>query len=466
MNSVHFCLVERRNFGDLLSAEGVFRLNLQSERDLASVLRMRPPDQALIAVWSRDPLQSAQLPEMLICQDGMGSDWAAWITTFGGKVRPFSAFTRLIERTIAHDLATSARPPFLNGLTWPVAGLVLGEVLAASRLPDRSLDSLPANACESTLSFAMFRAASTYARFRQWNELVEAWEFVRRITRQHPRTVESSAVARVCATVIDAASLSDYSPHAGSSDVDVRRVCREIITSPELIPPSLSVIPEFASIADRMFGPREERVVAFTDFVRSVDRSPSPSPSDELTSFILGYLASRIAPGTMQHSGVLAPIAHKYSTALLWYGFCAGFGGMDFSPRNSIPGRRLMPDLPVSARRLARDLLRPESLFSYPTCDVAFTELLVLSRTGGDPLAGLIRTSHGSAIVDLVPGVWTVVNVPSKGTEGPSRTMRERDLIAAIGEHINRLQDLCRDLAGTDTADGQRSLLPPRRKRH
>ena len=82
MNSVHFCTVERRNFGDLSPAEGVYRLKLQSVRDLASVVQLRPGDQAVTAVSSRDPRQSTQLPEMLICQDGTGSDWAAWITTF------------------------------------------------------------------------------------------------------------------------------------------------------------------------------------------------------------------------------------------------------------------------------------------------------------------------------------------------------------------------------------------------
>jgi hypothetical protein len=463
MNSVYFCPVERRNFGDLLSADGVYRLNLQSARDLVSALQMRPAAQTVVAVWSQDPRESTQLPEMLICQDGTGSDWAAWITTFGAKVRPFSAFTRLIERTAVENLAISARTPVLNGITWPVAGLILGEVLAASGLPDRSLDSMAANACESTLSFAMFRAASIYSKFQRWDELVQSWEFVRKVTRQHPRTVEGSAVARVCATVIDAASLSDSEPWSGSADVNVLRVCREIIKSPESVPQSLSVVPQFTSIVERMFGPREERVVAFTDFIRSLDRTPSID--GELTSFMLGYLASRIAPGTIQHSGVLGPITHRYPTALLWYGFCAGLGGTDINARNSVSWKRWVPDLPLSARRIVRDLLRPEPLLAYPTCDVASMELLVLSRTGGDPLANLIRTSQGSAIVELFPAVWTVINVSSKGPEGPTRTAKERDLLTAIGEHIDRLRELYRDLAGIDAGVVQRSLLPPKRKR-
>src|SRR5262249_9076905 len=151
----------------------------------------------------------------------------------------------------------------------------------------------------------------------------------------------------------------------------------------------------------------------------------------ELTSFMLGYLASRIAPGTFVHSAILSPIVHRYPTALLWYGFCAGFGGTDVSERESVSSKRSMPDLPVTARRVVRDLLRPEPVLAYPTCDIAFVELVVLSRTG-DPLSGLTRTSHGVAIVDLFPAVWTAINLPLKGMEGPARTQREKDVITAM----------------------------------
>ncbi len=465
MNTVYFCPVERRNFGDLLSLEGVSHLSLRSARDLESLFPQPSLEDSLLAVWTLDPKSGAELPDLLVCRDGTASDWAAWITTFSAKIRPFSAFTRLIERSVVENLARAARTPALDRLTWAVSGLVLGEVLAASGLPDKSLETMAANACESTLSFAMFRAAAAYSNFQWWAQLVEAWEFVRQATRQHSRLVESSAVARVCATIIQAANLGDANALLGPGDRSVVHACREIIASPESAPSTLSALPEFAAISERMYGPREDRVVAFSDLIRGLDR---PSSVDgELTSLLLGYVASRIAPGTIQHSAVLGPIVRRYPAALLWYGFCAGLGGLESNPKNTVGARRSTLDLPASARRVARDLLRLDPILAPPNCDIAFFELLALSRTGADPLAGLIRTTQGTATIELAPAVYTVVNVSSKlGLEVQSRTAKERDLIAAMGGHIDRLRELHSDLVKSDSGEaGQRTLFPPKRRK-
>lgn len=466
MSTLYFCVVERRNFGDLISVEGASRLDLRPVPDLDSLLRQPPPGQAVLAIWSQDPQAGIQLPELLICQDGTESDWAAWITTFGSKIRPFSAYMRLLTHSEFQNVAKGIRTPTLDRLTWPVAGLVLGEVLAASRLPDSSLETVPAAACASTLSFAMFRAAATYCNFQQWSQLVKAWQFVREVTRQRPRSVEGAAVAHVCATIMEAAGVRNSNAFFGALNANVVRACHEVITSPERGPSSLSIIPEFAATEEKMHGSREDRVVAFAEFVQRIGAISGLDP--ELTSFMLGYLASRIAPGTIQHSSVLGPIAHRYATASLWYGFCAGFGGTDLNVR-SASGRRPNLDLPASARRVARDLLRPEPVVASPSCDIAFLELVALSRSGGDPLGGLMRTTQGTVTIELAPAVWTVVNVSSRsGAEGLTRTSRDRETLAAMGEHIERLREAYSDLLWGEDASregGQRSLFVPRPKK-
>jgi hypothetical protein len=467
MNTLYSCLVERRHFGDLLSAEGMSRLDLKLSRDVQSLsAKLNPFSQSVVAVWSQEPRAVGFLPDLLICKDGEERDWAAWITTFGAKIRPFTAFTRLITRSVFENLVAGERTPSLGHLTWPIAGLILGEVLAASGLPDKSLETMPANACESTLSFAMFRAAARYTSFRQWPQLVESWEFVRQATRQHQRMIESDAVARVCATIMEASDLNKVDALLTSRDRLVLHACYELITSPGSAPASLLVIKQFSSIEERMYGPREDRVVAFSEFIRDLERGPGDS---ELTSFMLGYLASRIAPGTIQHSSVLRPLSQRYATALLWYGFCAGFAGPETNTSRIIVGGRRSPlDLPASARRVARDLTRPESILGTPTCDIAFLELLALSKTGGDLLSDLIRTTQGTATVELAPGVSTVVNVSSKsGPEDSLRPAKEKDIIATMGEYIERLTGAYNELVKSDVGDaGQRTLFPQKRKKH
>lgn len=465
MSVFYYCLVDRRDFGDLLSADGVGRLNVKPVQDIESLLQQPPLlDQVVLAVWFQDPRTGSPLPNLLTCQDGKEGDWAAWITTFAAKIRPFSAFMRLITRSELEDIATNARPPVLNGLTWPAVGLIIGEVLAASRMPDKSLDALPVNAFESTLSFAMFRAAAVYPSFQRWPQLVKTWETARQATRQHQRSIESEAVARVCATIIEAAKLGNAQALLRSQDSDVIRACREVMNAPEGVSSSLNVIPHFAPLQERMRGSREERVVAFSEFVRNIEEPRTANR--EMMAFVLGYLASRIAPGTIQHSAVLEPVLQHYSTALLWYGFFAGLGGPETNSRNVAGAARPVLDLPATAKWIARNLLRSETVFTMPTCDVGYLELIALTRSGDDSVFGLARAALGTATVELMPSVWTVVNVYQKpGAGEPSRTAKEKEILASMGEYLDRLREAYKDLVGTEGGEPrQRSLFQSKRK--
>ena len=142
-------------------------------------------------VWSLDPKETIQLPEVLICQDGTQNDWTAWITTFAAKIRPFSAYMRLMTYPISNELQKGYQRPGIGPFAWPAAGLILGEVLGSSGLPDKGLETLSATAFTSTLSFVMFRAAAIYTEFQEWSHLVEIWESVRKVTKQRIRTIEA-----------------------------------------------------------------------------------------------------------------------------------------------------------------------------------------------------------------------------------------------------------------------------------
>ncbi|HEX7287323.1 MAG TPA: hypothetical protein VF532_14145 [Candidatus Angelobacter sp.] len=462
MNTVFSCLVERRDFGDLLSPEGVRRLELDAERDLRSVLSKRlPRELSILAVWAQNPRENDVLPALLVCDDGNETDWAAWITTFGAKIRPFSAFMRLVARSKLETLTLDGKPS-LKGFTWPVAGLILGEVLAASGLPDKSLETMPANACESTLSFSIFRAAAAHPRFALWSQVIESWEAVRQLTRQHTRLIDSALVARVCSVIITSIGLAEGYNLVSPKDLNLITACRELLRTPARSPLTLKMIPQFSSIEERMHGSREDRVIAFSELLHDLERS-SPADSD-LTSFALGYLASRIAPGTIQHSSVLRPAIQKYPTALLWYGFCAGVPSLEGRLQN--PGWTPM-EFPASARRIARDLLRSESLLDAPSSDIAFLELLALARTGGDPLKGLITSTQGTATIELAPAISTVVNVGSKvESEDAARSAKGRNLLIAMGESLEQITAAYNDLVRTEIPESrQRVLFPPKKRK-
>src|SRR5207248_2173816 len=139
---------------------------------------------------------------------------------------------RLIARSKLEALSLEGQAPSLKGFTWPIAGLILGEVLAASGLHDKSLETMPANACESTLSFSMFRAVAAHPRFEPWSQLIQAWERVRQATRQHTRLIDSALVARVCSIIIHSTGLAEGHNLISPNDLNLITACRELLRAP------------------------------------------------------------------------------------------------------------------------------------------------------------------------------------------------------------------------------------------
>lgn len=463
MNTHYYARIDRRDFGDLISEERVSRLHIETVAEI-DVLEA-PVGNAILAVWSLDPKKTAQLPEVLICQDGTQNDWAAWITTFAARIRPFSAYMRLMTRTDFQRTAKRSLTPDIGTLTWPAAGLILGEVLGASGLPDKALETLSATAFASTLSFVMCRTAAMYPDFQEWSHLIEMWESIREVSKQRTRSVESELVARVCATAMDAFGFGGASKILTPNDMEVSEACRYLFRSPQRTPSNFSETKPFADAELMMHGSREDRVLAIEEFIHRSDSILVHKP--EVMSFMLGYLASRIAPGTIKHSSVLGQVTDRYPTAVLWYGFCAGFAESEANMLNASVRRGV--DFPSSARRVVRELLRPEPVLGAPVCDIGHLELIALSRTGADPLEGLIKTTQGSAIVELLPGICTSVNVSSKPpTESQVRELREQEIIATMGEQIERLRKTYKDLLAAEAPVSeaeQRSLFTSRRKK-
>ena len=214
-----------------------------------------------------------------------------------------------------------------------------------------------------------------------------------------------------------------------------------------------------------MHGAREDRVVAVNEFAHSILKTSSSRP--EVTSLMLGYLVSRIAPGTIRHLSVLAPVANHYPSAVLWYGFCAGLGDAEGGGLARLGGGRAGVDLPSGARRIARDLLRADSLVEAPDCDIGYPELVALSRTGGRELEGLTTLTQGTFIVELAPGVCSTANIPRQVVgEEPARAAREKEILETMGESIERLQKAYIALSGNaPTGREQRSLFSTKRKK-
>lgn len=459
MRDFFIAQLDRRDFGALLSTDGISRLRPEPSYGLER-FQVRA-DKSIIAAWNKDPRRSGELPSFLVCAAGTEGDWAAWITTFAAKIRPFTAYTRLLSDEGLRELSVEYKQPDLGPLLWPVAGLILGEVLSSLRLQDRALDSVSGSTCASTLSFALFRAAACYKHFERWQLVVDAWDAVRHMTRQRSRGISAVPIARVCFIVLFASGQRSAERFLSSDDRVIAEILNDFLTSMVSRPRVLFEISGFAETEERMHGSREDRVIAFEKF-RSALRASNLRPT-EINSFAIGYLASRIAPGTIRHSELLAQISREYPTAILWYAFFAGIGESGYV---SDLGRRGV-ELPASVWRIARDLLRPESPFESPTSDISLLELVALSRSSADPLENLITTTQASAVIEILPCVSTLVNTVTRSdvADQGASSARKRRVLASLGNQIERLRETYRELIDDSEVKTEQETLFPIGKR-
>jgi hypothetical protein len=201
--------------------------------------------------------------------------------------------------------------------------------------------------------------------------------------------------------------------------------------------------------------PREQRVEVIDMSLRAL--ISMRRENDERSAFLAGYFASLLAPGTLDHADILAPVASLLPTAYLWYGLFAGM---------NVRGECL-PIGNLLARRIVRDLTLPDRLVDRPRCDVALEEMAMVGP--GENVLRLTGKS-GRLEIDILPGVTTAVRWPLHTEPGEEdlRRARDRELqhvlmeIDQVGSRWRYLSERLREMLHMTEGNRQAS---PRRKR-
>ena len=190
-----------------------------------------------------------------------------------------------------------------------------------------------------------------------------------------------------------------------------------------LSPDQRHTLPEAFSL---MEGPREQRVAAFEHVSSTVMQGDARSAMSR--AFLLGYLASRIAPGTLEHLSLLRPLENRLPGVMLWYGLCAGLSG----------GNELVQRLGSVGNRIVRELRRRESVFDAPRSDVSIAELTVLKRSSDQNAVSSLATD-GHLVVELFPHVNATVRIGKRGTVAETPSVDVHELQATVAELRNLL---------------------------
>jgi hypothetical protein len=414
-------------------------------RELDSLDLTRLSSDELQLVWRERPNERASFPALVVVQREHQRDFLAWALTYLASYRPFTSFCRVVDATTASTALGRSGFPTLGRLQDACLGLIFGEV--ATYLNGMvELRQFTVNACASTFSYVMARAMALKILPAAEYLLTAAWPAVRVATRQPRLTLDTTGILEPWHALV---AIAERGGEFGSSGLAptglIADACMELYTTGsisgrhwKLFAPELS---RLGDAQDEMRGPREERVMAFERAVASL--TASHFRENNAGAFLCGYLASQIAPGTLEHAQLLSRHLATFPTALLWYGLCAGLNEKA-SLESYASGL---------GRRVLRDLLASDQALDRPRCDIAVSELEILLGNADNLVIDLRQANPGHLVVEVAPCVTTVVRWPSR-TEVPANLFpagpvleEAKALLAELGQVISRAENIRTRLA-------------------
>ncbi|MGA2955252.1 MAG: hypothetical protein ABSF48_05970 [Thermodesulfobacteriota bacterium] len=355
-------------------------------------------------IWDHDPRVRIHLPIQIIVGKGHLRDFLAWVSTYFPDYRPFTGYFRVLDFETLTNLRKWGESPSLEGVEAGCIGLIIGEALTL--LPDLGgRVSLTTIACSSTISYSFARALALGAMPNQLDLVREKWSLARKLTEQAPRKLEIGYVEDIWNVVA-------YLQLKGGQVLVIPKIpgvileaCLQLKEKGEISDRTWVELTanneELRAAQEKMRATREERVLYFQRLLSSDAFSKLHEAS--IQSFVPGYLASLIGPGTMSHINLVSPHLHQLQTILLWYGLCAGLHRKN----------ELLSSFNVLGRRLLRELLRAEPLLGRPSTDIAVSELEVLLEGNGKSI-GFRTFSPNYVLVELLPCISTYLSFPKR----------------------------------------------------
>ncbi|OLN24902.1 hypothetical protein DVDV_3807 [Desulfovibrio sp. DV] len=346
-------------------------------------------------------------PSMIITSDKSVEDLLAWSSTYLSEYQPLTTYCYVLEQSehaLVGNLPLRAR---LNRLECAWVGLILAEAITLSSVSAPNFNIAPL-ACASTFSFCAARFSALKYSNDFSDSLVERWKKAHKASRQPVRKLELSRILDkvwLLTALSNTKGLRNDIAMTPDGLNNIYVACKQIIENGVITDAGLSYCfggsANFRTIHAEMLGSRENRVLVFED---AMARICVNKQSFQEASFLCGYLASLVSPGSLDYFDLIWPWLSHYSDAMLWYGICSGL-----QEKNVI-----LSSFSSIGRRVLRDVLKPIYKFDRPSSDISSHELDVISRSEG----GLVFRTGNSGYIDceLFPGVNTFLRKQANDT--------------------------------------------------
>ena len=350
-------------------------------------------------VWG-DPPKSGLLPALLVIPESDWREFFAWTNTYLGGWRPITSLFRVIADC---NFGTILGETPNHGAIWEYRNAALGMVLGETAMRggerrDGRQGGIALGDCIATCSFAIGR--SVYLGRRDLASAIHGWQRAQVVSQRASFELDVDAILAPWSALLEVGGVSTAGRWSTPSISEaVVAICRTLHTHDEIDTAALASLtkgsPEVARAFQIVNAPRERRVQALDIALRSVGERHRKASQPAIIA--LGLLASRIAPGSLDHMALLRPYIAEMGGLPLWYGLFSGITHV----------ARLVDRYESVGRRVLRDMLAVDGVLTSPSCDIAIDELDIIS-TSESLLQNVPRASPEQLVVEILPCVNTV----------------------------------------------------------
>lgn len=375
-------------------------IRVKSER-VSEVTFERSKSSIIHAYWQNEPSDTYHFPSILVFPDIDSNELFAAVNASPQALTPLSAFCRVYTYSEAESYFTTAPSELVCDLLPAIVSLSMAEAIIHSegKLTWRAMS--PA-ACKRTLSYAWGKALVAGAPSIAIEKLPGRWLDTYSLinsqgTFEPARHVISNVVstlnvyAQIALGLSTSSKMGDLAIAIFKKDRFLVSECWKSISKESGI--------EF-SLNDLSSSTREERA----GYLQLALRQASKSQNDELASVASAFIATQVAPGSLEHLDLLRVTGNP--SIVFWYALFAALQ----APNEIMAGQGGL------GYRILRDIAKNEEFFSEPLADIAFGELKAMERSGIEGFAR--KFGHTNEIeVELIPSVTSSFTFYSKGSK-------------------------------------------------
>lgn len=383
-------------------------------------------------VWNQLRMNGVA-PALIVIPEGDLREFFAWSNTYLGGWRPISGLFRVIAHS---NLREVLKEKLNHEMVWKYRNAVLGMIFGEAHVQGVFGENNRGQArsifagCIGTCSFAMGRAMGL-----GWGDLTtvaQNWHRARVLTQHAPVHSDVSNLLAPWSVLLEVCGLSSNAwSRTHTMSQAIVAICRTLHKNDEIDGPALAALtkgwPELKEAFQSMNEARERRVQALEAALESVSRRRIRFSQPRVIA--LGLLASRIAPGSLDHAALLSQYMVRMRELMLWYGL---FSGMTSASR-------LIENHESLGRRILRDMLAEDTVFSRPSCDIAIDELEILSMSKAS-LLNIPRATSEQLMIEILPSINTIGPWLKRARR---ETLRQRPL---FDDETKRLESDVRDL--------------------